>query len=568
FRLNEGFARYLQFIGANFSGGDFRSLDRYVIDVTQLAMAYDELDTTEPVHSNITHRVVDQASRVVYEKAAGLIRMMQSFLTEETLIKGLRTYLKRHQFSGVTQDDLFKALTEQAEADDTFTEYTVKEIMDTWTLQSGFPIVQVSVADSQTLYISQERYRPDPMSRNSSELWYVPISFVTAANPDFSASNSRPKAWIDKNTLLQTLTIDSTNEWIIINPDARGFYRVIYDDHLTGLIQEQLLKDHEVISFGSRSQLLDDYFRSASAKYVNIQHALSLTRYLSQENDFIVWTTVVNNLAPLYTRLADTDAYEAFRDYVLSLVVEPLQRIGSNQLPTDSTPIAVLRTQLLDWVCSLSHEICSQTADQLFSAWLSASPQDKVPVPTDIQPMIYCGAVTASNDPTNTTIQDFLLEEYARNRDARQQTLIVNALACDQVEANLEKLLEKAVDNSTGNELNVGAHGLQLLQSIARNSAGRQLIWDFVVNNQSDITAMHGVMAVPNIISSLVGYLSPKSTTTLPQQVETFINTYLSQPDVPTQVRNSLQTSLSTLSNNGAWMDYHYNDVNSWLTGL
>lgn len=93
--LNEGFARYFQFIGANSSGENFRSLDRYVIDVTQLSMGYDESDNTEPVHSQVTDRVVNQAARVVYEKAAALIRMMQSMLTEDTLIKGLRTYLKR-----------------------------------------------------------------------------------------------------------------------------------------------------------------------------------------------------------------------------------------------------------------------------------------------------------------------------------------------------------------------------------------------------------------------------------------------------------------------------------------
>jgi len=93
--LNEGFASYMMHVAANHSGEDFRSLDRYVVDVVQIAMAYDEQDTTEPVHSNVTDRVVGQASRIIYEKAAALIRMMQSFLTEDTLMKGIRNYLKR-----------------------------------------------------------------------------------------------------------------------------------------------------------------------------------------------------------------------------------------------------------------------------------------------------------------------------------------------------------------------------------------------------------------------------------------------------------------------------------------
>jgi len=85
----------MQFIGSNASGTDFGQIDRYTIDVIQLAMDYDVTSATEPVHSSVTDVVVDQASRIAYEKAAALIRMMQSFLTEQTLITGLQKYLKK-----------------------------------------------------------------------------------------------------------------------------------------------------------------------------------------------------------------------------------------------------------------------------------------------------------------------------------------------------------------------------------------------------------------------------------------------------------------------------------------
>lgn len=94
---------------------------------------------------------------------------------------------------------------------------------------------------------------------------------MTASNPDFGVANTRPKDWIDKNTILKSLTVPSTNEWVIVNPNAVGFYRVIYDASLTSLIQEQLEKDHTKISFASRSQLIDDYFRSASASKKDLQ---------------------------------------------------------------------------------------------------------------------------------------------------------------------------------------------------------------------------------------------------------------------------------------------------------
>lgn len=83
----------MQFLGANVALPQHDILNRYTIDVIQLAMDFDAGPTTEPVRSNVTDQVNNQPSRVIYEKAGALIRMMQGFLTEATLIKGLQTYL-------------------------------------------------------------------------------------------------------------------------------------------------------------------------------------------------------------------------------------------------------------------------------------------------------------------------------------------------------------------------------------------------------------------------------------------------------------------------------------------
>ena len=42
--------------------------------------------------------------------------------------------------------------------------------------------------------------------------------------------------------------------------NSKGFYRVAYDDQLFGLIEAQLLKDHNAMSALTRSQLIDDHF--------------------------------------------------------------------------------------------------------------------------------------------------------------------------------------------------------------------------------------------------------------------------------------------------------------------
>lgn len=76
---------------------------------------------------------------------ASLIRMMNHFLGEETLKRGLTNYLKVHKFRNARQDDLWDQLTSQAHQDRSLpSNMTVKKIMDTWTLQTGYPVVTVT----------------------------------------------------------------------------------------------------------------------------------------------------------------------------------------------------------------------------------------------------------------------------------------------------------------------------------------------------------------------------------------------------------------------------------------
>jgi aminopeptidase N len=82
-------------IGANATDKDFGAMDRYPIDKIQIAMEVDAGPTTAPIRTNITDQLSSTPSRIIYEKGASLIRMMQGFLGEDTFIKGIRNYLDK-----------------------------------------------------------------------------------------------------------------------------------------------------------------------------------------------------------------------------------------------------------------------------------------------------------------------------------------------------------------------------------------------------------------------------------------------------------------------------------------
>lgn len=56
-------------------------------------------------------------------------------------LQGIANYLHANSFGNANQDDLWAFLTAVGQEDGTFVDLTVKEVMDTWTVQMGYPVV-------------------------------------------------------------------------------------------------------------------------------------------------------------------------------------------------------------------------------------------------------------------------------------------------------------------------------------------------------------------------------------------------------------------------------------------
>lgn len=68
-----------------------------------------------------------------------------------------------------------------------------------------------------------------------------------------------------------------------------GYYRVMYDDTNLSLLRHQLVMDNQAIPVINRAQIYDDYFNLAKAKITSYVDALSLTKALIHEKDYVPW---------------------------------------------------------------------------------------------------------------------------------------------------------------------------------------------------------------------------------------------------------------------------------------
>lgn len=99
-------------------------------------------------------------------------------------------------------------------------------------------------------------------------------------------------------------------DWLLVNVNQTGFYRVNYDTKNWEMLTQQLLKDHAVFDPKNRAQMLDDAMNLAAAGQLSYGIALNVTRYLTKETDLVPWKsamTAFEYLKDMFVRTAHFD---------------------------------------------------------------------------------------------------------------------------------------------------------------------------------------------------------------------------------------------------------------------
>ncbi|KAH6930395.1 hypothetical protein HPB50_013180 [Hyalomma asiaticum] len=129
-------------------------------------MELDSLKSSHPVSVPVYNpdEIIENFDKISYGKGASIIRMMNFFLTEPVFRRGVSTYLKKRSFNNARQDDLWKELTM---AQNEGNRVDVKAVMDSWTLQTGYPVITVNRSyESGSANITQERFLVDGSKDN------------------------------------------------------------------------------------------------------------------------------------------------------------------------------------------------------------------------------------------------------------------------------------------------------------------------------------------------------------------------------------------------------------------
>ena len=112
-----------------------------------------------------------------------------------------------------------------------------------------------------------------------------------------NTSNQYQYDLIDKRE--KQITVSFNNNLPKFNVEASGFYLVNYDAEDWKTLTKSLLKNSSLLTPSDRANLIADSAYLSRAKLLNVETALNLTLYLTNEQHFVPWAIGYNMIGKI-----------------------------------------------------------------------------------------------------------------------------------------------------------------------------------------------------------------------------------------------------------------------------
>lgn len=353
--------------------------------------------------------------------------MFQHVLGVSTFQKALRSYLNDRSYSTTNPDYLFTAFQAAANVDNIELPASFKNIFETWSNYPGFPVVTVERTLTQISF-SQKRFliniadfppQPEPKL-------YIPLSWTTASNVNFV--DTKPSHWLQPDS--ESLTVASSvssPEWILVNKQATGFFRVNYDRSNWNLLSAALESENfGEINVLNRAQLIDDAVNLAKARQLEYDIAFDLLAYLRREKDYVPWAAASNALAYLSRNLRGHPNFGYFETFVKNITALAYKDVKVSTME-ERHLMRMHRLNVASVACLAGLEECVADMEPLINDMTTT------PIIEEIRDFVYCASSRYSSASAQTLLTRlvFLISGANRQNDATEINRIINGLGCN-----------------------------------------------------------------------------------------------------------------------------------------
>ncbi|XP_024886909.1 thyrotropin-releasing hormone-degrading ectoenzyme-like [Temnothorax curvispinosus] len=329
--------------------------DLFVVQILQESLYLDEQGIMESLTSweqkgNTISDINSIFSFSYYIKAPAILRMLQHIVGDQVFWNGIEKYLKKQS---ATPSD-FWAVYESSDEALRFIvpKINITEIMYPWISQNHYPVLNVACNYNNESYFVIRM-------KNASETWQIPLTFTMRSYINFYYT--LPVIVTLKNKIPMPML--SKDDWIILNLQQIGYYRVNYDAENWRRIACYLnSENYKNIHVVNRAQIIDDAFYFTMTKQLDASIFWKLTRYLSRETEYVAWYPMIKVLERISHIFQFPDESKYVKTIILGQLKPLLQTIKYNEDRNDSYLMECLRQEAVKWACVLNDSSCKTIA--------------------------------------------------------------------------------------------------------------------------------------------------------------------------------------------------------------
>eukprot|EP00808_Paulinella_micropora_P026219 g54899.t1 len=521
--LNEGFARFMEFLCLSKLFPDWDMWVEFTEQVSSRAKSLDALRSTHAVEVPVKwpEEINEIFDLISYAKGGTVIRMLADTLGEDTFQRGLQSYLQTHSYRNACTEDLWQALQQSSSRD-------VTALLSPWVKQVGFPLVtltRMSRTEEGGLEITltQKRFLAEPSGQAGADKadgtaddtpWTVPLRILVGRDGlDRSpADHSDWQVEVAPGPQEQTFSLSKQEVearcgkgeeevWVKLNGGSSTMCRVRYLDSQLLLGPLSAAVRQCVLSTTDRLDLVQDTCALASAGELSLPVALRFLRTsCRQEQSKAVWVAIAEGLGEVLSLHGEeTQPHNrALKQLVAELFGPIYSSLGWEAKAGEEGERASLRPVVLKMMGRAGdHEVAKQARVHL-AAFLWD--EDKNPLPADLRGMVYKTAVQHGGTP-NTEWQA-VRELFRRSDLSEEKRRCLTALGgCAGNPKLIGETLKWGLESGEVREQDLYI----LLESLSGHTQGRRAVWAWLTGEWSELSAKYKQSGQNVIFSGLIG---------------------------------------------------------------
>jgi len=482
--LNEGFATWMETKPLQKWKPEW-NYDLDNANETTATLTVDALATTRPIQqpAETPAEIGELFDGIAYGKAASVLRMLESYLGEETFRAGVNAYLKEHEYANATADDFWDTLARTSRK-------PVDKIMPTWVKQPGAPVVNVKTqcsGDSTNVTLTQQRYYSDraKFEAPNDQLWQIPLCLKGSANVGSANTVSAKCELMTRKE--ESFTLPGCSTWVLANAGATGYFRTGYQrDAVHALASDVESK----LSPAERIALESDVWGLMRVGRLPVGDYLAVAQGLQSDGHSAVMESALEGLNFIGQYLTDDGDRDAYRAWLRQYLTPAINEVGWEAKPGESEERRTLRAHLIG---ALGYD--ARDPQALANARKVADRALADPSSVDSEQAGDAFELAALNGDAG--FYDKVLAGLKNPRTPEEYYVYLYTLSEFRDPALLHRTLDLAISSDVRSQ-----DAVRLITAVMRNPAGEKLAWNFIQSHWEAITKSGDPSADAEVVDS------------------------------------------------------------------